>query len=38
LEIAAQRDGLHSHIIAPQIMGYLIPNISVIAVLNMNSP
>jgi len=36
LEMAAQKPGLQSHIMAPQIMGYLIPNISVMAVLNMN--
>jgi hypothetical protein len=36
LETAAQNRGLHSHIMAPQIMGYLMPNISVMAVLNIN--
>jgi hypothetical protein len=36
LETAAQKPGLQSHIMAPQIMGYLIPNISVMAVLNMS--
>ena len=29
LDTAAQSFGLHSHIMAPQMMGYLIPNISV---------
>ena len=33
LDMAAQSAGLHSHIMAPQITGYSIPNISVIAVL-----
>jgi hypothetical protein len=36
LDMAAQSRGLQSHIIAPQMMGYRIPNISVMAVLNMN--
>src|SRR5512143_2801065 len=37
LETAAHRGGLHSHIMAPQIIGYLRPNSSVMAVLNMGS-
>jgi hypothetical protein len=36
LDMAAQSRGLQIHIIAPQRMGYRIPNISVMAVLNMN--
>jgi hypothetical protein len=35
--MAAQNLGLHSHIMAPQIMGYLMPNISVMEVLNIFS-
>jgi hypothetical protein len=37
LEIAAHKGGLHNHIIPPQRIGYFMPNISVIAVLNINS-
>jgi len=33
-EMAAQNFGVHSHIMAPQRMGYRMPNISVMAVLN----
>src|SRR5271169_746007 len=35
LDTAAHSFGLHKYIIAPQMMGYWIPNISVIPVLNM---
>jgi hypothetical protein len=35
--MAAQSFGLHSHIMAPQITGYSMPNISVIAVFIMSS-
>jgi hypothetical protein len=37
LDTAAQNRGLHSHIMAPQMMGYFMPNISVMAVLNINN-
>ena len=36
-ETAAQSGGLQSHIMAPQRMGYWIPNISVIRVLIMGA-